>query len=105
MNFVGSNNLNLKYQRFKPSGSKDISVRKTRFMAKTQFLCVRIEKLTVFLQIHIIYSILPRCILYMTMDQCDLLVKGTSKNKYYGNFSLKKNQKTCVKYIKKVSAH
>ena len=30
--------LNLKYQRFKPSGSKDIGIRTFEFVAKTSFL-------------------------------------------------------------------
>ena len=33
-----SNSLSLKYQRFKPSGCKDIGVNKFKFVAKTQFL-------------------------------------------------------------------
>ena len=33
-----SNSLSLKYQRFTPSGCKDIGVRKYKFVAKTQFL-------------------------------------------------------------------
>ena len=33
-----SNSLSLKYQRFTPSGCKDIGVRKCKFVAKTQFL-------------------------------------------------------------------
>ena len=33
--------LNLKYQRFGKSGSKDKGVRKSEFVAKTQFLCDR----------------------------------------------------------------
>ena len=31
-------NLNLKYQRFTPSGCKDIGIRKSEFVTKTQFL-------------------------------------------------------------------
>ena len=38
MNFVSSNNLSLKYQRFTPSCCKDIQIRKFEFAAKTQFL-------------------------------------------------------------------
>jgi len=34
-----SNNLRLKYQRFKPSGSKDIGIKKFEFVAKIQFPC------------------------------------------------------------------
>jgi len=30
----------LKYQRFAPSGTKDIGKRRFEFVAKTQFLCV-----------------------------------------------------------------
>jgi len=33
-----SKSLSLKYQRFTPSGCKDIGVRKCKFVAKTQFL-------------------------------------------------------------------
>jgi len=35
---VISNNLSLKYQRFKPSGCRDIEIRKFKFVTKTQFL-------------------------------------------------------------------
>jgi len=38
MNSVVSNNLSLKYQRFTPSGSKDIEITKFDFVVKTQFL-------------------------------------------------------------------
>ena len=38
MNYVRSNSLKLKYYRFKPSGCKDIGIRKCEFVAKTQFL-------------------------------------------------------------------
>ena len=38
INSVRSNSLSLKYQRFTPSGCKDIEVRKCDFVAKTQFL-------------------------------------------------------------------
>ena len=37
-NSVGSNNLSLKYQRFTPSGCKDIEITKFKFVVKTQFL-------------------------------------------------------------------
>ena len=39
MNYVRSNNLNLKYQKFTPSGYKDLGVIIFEFVAKTQFLC------------------------------------------------------------------
>ena len=39
MNSVRSNSLRLKYQRFIPSGCKDIVIRKVEFVAKTKFLC------------------------------------------------------------------
>ena len=38
MNFCRSNNQSLKYQRFTPSGWKDLEIRKFEFVAKTQFL-------------------------------------------------------------------
>ena len=38
MNYVRSNNLSLKYQRFTPSGCKDTGIGKFEFVAKTQFL-------------------------------------------------------------------
>ena len=38
MNSDGSNNQSLKYQRFTPSGFRDIGIRKLGFVAKTQFL-------------------------------------------------------------------
>ena len=39
MNSIRSNNISLKYQRFTTLGSKDIEIRKSEFVAKTQFLC------------------------------------------------------------------
>ena len=41
MNYVGPNNLSLKYQRFTTLGSEDIGISKSDFMANTQFLCVK----------------------------------------------------------------
>ena len=38
MNYVRSNNLSLKYQRFTPSGCTDIGIRIFEFATKTQFL-------------------------------------------------------------------
>jgi len=38
MNFVRSNNISLKYQRFTTLDSKDIRIIKSEFVAKTQFL-------------------------------------------------------------------
>ena len=38
MNYIRLNNLSLKYQRFTPSGCRDIDIRKFEFVAKTQFL-------------------------------------------------------------------
>ena len=38
MDFVRSNDLSWKYQRFTSSGCKDIGIRKFEFVAKTQFL-------------------------------------------------------------------
>ena len=38
MNYVRLNNLSLKYQRLSPSSWKDISIRKSEFVTKTQFL-------------------------------------------------------------------
>ena len=38
MNFVRSNNVSLKYQRFATLGSKDIGIINSEFVAKTQFL-------------------------------------------------------------------
>ena len=38
MTFDRSNNISLKYQRFTTLGSKDIGIRKSEFVAKTQFL-------------------------------------------------------------------
>ena len=39
MTFVRSNNISLKYQRLAKLGSKVIGMRKSEFVAKTQFLC------------------------------------------------------------------
>ena len=41
MSSDGSNNQSLKYQRFTPSGFRDIGIRKLGFVAKTQFLYFR----------------------------------------------------------------
>ena len=38
MNSARCKNLSLKYQRFAPSGRKNISIRKSEFVTKTQFL-------------------------------------------------------------------
>ncbi len=38
MKSVRSNNQSLKYQRFTPSGFRDIGIRKLGFVAKTQLL-------------------------------------------------------------------
>jgi len=38
MNYVRPINLDLKYQRFTPSGCKGIGIRKFEFLANTQFL-------------------------------------------------------------------
>ena len=38
MNSVGLNNLSLKYQRFMTLGCKDLGIRKSEFVAKSQFL-------------------------------------------------------------------
>ena len=38
MTFVRSRNISLKYQRFTTLGSKDIGIRKSEFVAKSQFL-------------------------------------------------------------------
>ena len=38
MNYVRSSNPSLKYQRFTPSGCRDIVLRNFEFVAKTQFL-------------------------------------------------------------------
>ena len=49
MNAIRSNNVSLKYQRFKSSGCKDIGFTKTEFVAKTQFLWQQIfEKVAYF---------------------------------------------------------
>ena len=37
MNYLRPNNLSLEYQRFPPSGCKNIGMRKLDFVAKTQF--------------------------------------------------------------------
>ena len=42
INFVGSNSLNLKYQRFTSSICEDIGIRKFKFVARTQILCIKI---------------------------------------------------------------
>ena len=40
MNSVRSNNLGSKYQKFTPSGCRDMGIRKLEFAAKTQFICL-----------------------------------------------------------------
>ena len=44
MNSVISNNLSLKYQRFTPSGCKDLGIGKFEFVAMAQFLLHNIIK-------------------------------------------------------------
>ena len=39
MTFVRSRNISLKCQRFTTLGFKDIGIRKSEFVAKSQFLC------------------------------------------------------------------
>ena len=41
MTFVRSKNISLKYQRFTTLGSKDIGIRKSEFVAKSQLLYFR----------------------------------------------------------------
>ena len=48
LNYVGSHNLSLKYQRVTASGCKDIKIRKKAFVAKTQFLYIYILSICVF---------------------------------------------------------
>ena len=45
MNFVKSNNLSLKYQKFTPSGCKYIGIRKFKVVAKTNPLIILINKI------------------------------------------------------------
>ena len=40
MTSVRSNNISLKYQRFTTKGSKDLEIRKSEFVARTQLLCI-----------------------------------------------------------------
>ena len=42
MNSVRSNNISLKYQKFTTLGSKDIEIINSEFVAKTQFLCLKV---------------------------------------------------------------
>ena len=42
MKYVRLNNPSLKYQRFIPTGCKDIGIRKFEFVAKTQILLVEL---------------------------------------------------------------
>ena len=44
MNSVRANSLSLKYHRFTASGCKDIEIRKFEFVAKTQFLWIKSNK-------------------------------------------------------------
>ena len=41
MNFVRSNILSLKYERFTTTGWKDVKIRKFQFVSNNQFLWVR----------------------------------------------------------------
>ena len=54
MNSVRRKNISLKYQRFTPSGGKNIEIRKLEFVTKIQFLSLvtanRLIDLTRFLQ-------------------------------------------------------
>ena len=44
LNLVRSTNLSLKYQRFTPSGCKEIWIRKFEFVAKNQLLIINVRK-------------------------------------------------------------
>jgi len=59
MDFVRSNNLSLKYQRFITSICKDIRNRRLEFVAETQFLYnfVEDEKISIII-IHLTLSLL-----------------------------------------------
>ena len=59
MNSVRSNNQSLKYQRFTPSGWKDIGTRKFQFVAKAQFPSAVLE-LSEFLNACIMYIVNPK---------------------------------------------
>ena len=43
MNSVRWKNLSLKYQRFTPSGGKNIGISKSEFVTKTQFRWFRVD--------------------------------------------------------------
>ena len=43
MNSVRLNDPSLKYQRFAPSGCKDMKIRKLEFVTKIQVLCVTLK--------------------------------------------------------------
>ena len=45
MTYVRSNNISLKYQRLTTLGSKDIGIRKSEFVAKSQFLWENLKNL------------------------------------------------------------
>ena len=42
----------MKYQRFAPSGCKDIGIRRFEFVAKTQFLCAQTQDLQIFKKLN-----------------------------------------------------
>ena len=52
INSVRPNNPSLKYQRFIPTGCRDIEIRKFEVVAKTQFLLKNPNQISVCLKIH-----------------------------------------------------
>ena len=64
MNCAKSSSLCLKYQRFTPSGCKDIGIRTFEFVAKEQFLCEMIQRIpSFFIAYYISLNRSEQCIL------------------------------------------
>ena len=62
MNPIGSNNLSLKYQRFKPLDCKDIGIRKFEFVTKTRFSFESWDFLNERHQLNPIFQKFPACV-------------------------------------------
>ena len=65
INSVRSNNLGLKYQRFTRSGCKDAGIKKSEFVAKTQFLTGSWGLLYIYVTI---------CFTSLTLNTCNISI-------------------------------
>ena len=77
MNSVRSNNLSLKYQRFKSSDCKDVRIRKFEFVTKNQILWKNSNETNV--KFDILYRGAPKLNSNVTNVKFDILYRGAPK--------------------------